>query len=168
MSQMQNVKMGTCSVTYGGDDLGVTKGDVYLHWKPDLYSVEVENYGRASLDKKVMGEIYSVTVPLAESTLENFKVAIPTLSKYANKATFGRKAGFSLLSLAKPLTLHPIDNEPEDLSDDITIYKATSVSLTPIPYSNTKLRVLLIEFEGLVDPTRTDGDLVGTIGDPTT
>ena len=100
MSDTRNVKLGVCSVIYDGVDLGYTKGGVEVEVQTGTKQVEVDQFGNSPINEYILSRSCMVTVPLAETTLENLVQIMPgaTLSQ-----TGGAKAsGTITLSTAAP------------------------------------------------------------------
>jgi hypothetical protein len=77
ISDTRNVKLGVCSVIYGGIDLGYTKGGVEVSVTTDTHKVELDQFGKSPINELVMGRECKVKVPLAETTLENMVRTMP-------------------------------------------------------------------------------------------
>ena len=165
MSDISNVKMGVCSVTFGTTALGHTKGGVTVTYEPDIHDITVDQYGSTPAEKVLIGQKLKATVPLAESSIANLAIAIPEGEAGAESIKIGGKVGLRLSDVAETLVLHPIANDSDDLSEDVVIYKAVVTNSIEIPFKVDEERVIELEFEGLVDETRDDGDMLGLIGD---
>jgi hypothetical protein len=76
-SKTQNVKMGVCQISFGGVDLGYTKGGVEVIVATESKAVMVDQFGNAPIDEIVVGRTCKVKVPLAETTLENLVRIMP-------------------------------------------------------------------------------------------
>ena len=53
MSDISNVKMGVCSVTFGTTALGHTKGGVTVTYEPDIHDITVDQYGSTPAEKNI-------------------------------------------------------------------------------------------------------------------
>ena len=86
----QNVKLGACHVKYGGVDLGLTKGGVEVEVSSDTYPVTVDQFGETVINEIIQKREVKVSVPLAETTLENMVNIMPgaTLVDTGTKAVF--------------------------------------------------------------------------------
>lgn len=172
MADVSNIRVGVCSVTFDGVDLGHTAGGVELTYSPEYLDIKVDLYGNTIVDKALIGEGFMAKVPLAEYTLENLKVAIAnatsTGSPSITKLTMGKKVGDLLSTLSGLLVLHPIANDASDLSEDIVIHKAVVHNEIPLSYKFDEQRVIAVEFVALIDESKSDGNYLGLIGDSTT
>lgn len=77
MSDTKNVKIGVCSVFFNGQDLGYTKGGVEVSVTTETHKVNVDQFGKTTINEFVMGREVSVKVPLAETTLDNLVRTMP-------------------------------------------------------------------------------------------
>lgn len=167
MSDISNVKMGVCSVTFGTTALGHTKGGVTVTYEPDIHDINVDQYGSSPAEKVLIGQKLRATVPLAETSIANLAIAIPEGEAGAESIKIGGNVGLRLSGEAETLVLHPIANDSDDLSEDVVIYKAIVTNSIDIPFKVDEERVVELEFEGIIDETRSDGDMLGLIGDST-
>jgi hypothetical protein len=77
MSDTKNVKLGVCRVYYGGVDLGYTQGGVQVTVKTDTHKVNIDQFGKSTVNEVIMSRDVSAKVPLAETTLENLVRIMP-------------------------------------------------------------------------------------------
>jgi hypothetical protein len=77
MSNTQNVKLGVCSIVFGGVDLGYTKGGVEVEVATETHEVMVDQFGNVPINEYIMGRTVTVKCPLAETTLENMVNVMP-------------------------------------------------------------------------------------------
>lgn len=77
MSDTKNVKLGVCQITLDGVDLGYTKGGVEVSVKTDTHKVNVDQFGKTTINELIMGRELMVKAPLAETTLENMVAIMP-------------------------------------------------------------------------------------------
>jgi len=159
------VKLGTCKVTVDGVDLGHTIGGAEVSYAPEYQETKVDDYA-AVAERWLTGEKLSAKVPLAQNTLENLNVAVThsTLNG-SDYLTIGSKAGKRSSENAMRVVLHPIANADNDLSADVTIFKAHVMNEITIPFKNDGEQIIEVEFGALVDEAAGDGALLGMIGD---
>lgn len=86
-SNTRNVKLGVCKVIYDGVDLGYTKGGVEVTVKTDTHKVNVDQFGKTSINEYIMGRDVMAKVPLAETTLENMVAIMPGATLTATGGT---------------------------------------------------------------------------------
>jgi hypothetical protein len=168
MTDITNVKVGACSVNFNNVDLGHTKGGVEISYEPVYHDVSVDKYGESVVEKYLMGEKWSVKVPLAELTIANLKVAMPqgTFAGAANaRLTLGHSAGTKATSSAAQLVLHPLNMGTR--ANDIVLHKAFVASTVDLKMKVDEENVFEVTFEALVDETKSDGNYLGLIGDST-
>jgi hypothetical protein len=168
MADVTNVKLGVCDVTFNDVALGHTKGGVTVTYEPTYHDVTVDAYGETVVDKRLLGERFYATVPLAEATLANLQVAIPEGTTSGSKLTIGSSVGDSLLDEAKELVLHPVENASDNLDDDVVMHKAVVSNTIELPYQNDGERIIEVEFTALLDESKSDGNYLGFLGDSTT
>jgi hypothetical protein len=77
MSDTKNVKLGVCTVTFDGVDLGYTKGGVEVEVQTETKQVTVDQFGTSPINEYIMGRSVMARVPLAETTLENLVRIMP-------------------------------------------------------------------------------------------
>ena len=76
-SDTRNVKLGVCLVTFGGVDLGYTKGGVEVTIATTTHEVEVDQFGNTPIDDVIIGRTCKAKVPLAETTVTNLARIMP-------------------------------------------------------------------------------------------
>ena len=76
-SSTKNVKLGVCQVIFDGVDLGYTQGGVEVSVKTDTHKVNVDQFGKTTINEYVMGREVTAKVPLAETTLDNMVAIMP-------------------------------------------------------------------------------------------
>lgn len=169
MGDITNVQVGVCSITFGGTDLGHTKGGVEVSYEPTQKDVTVDKYGETVVEQYLIGEKLTVKVPLAEYTIANLRRAMPqsTFAGAANsRITLGAAAGKKASDDALQLVLHPINEGTR--RHDIVLYKAIAVDQVVLPHKIDEEKVFEVTFMALLDETRSDGNYLGMIGDSTT
>jgi len=154
MTDVANVKLGVCDVTYGGSALGYTQGGCEFTYTPDWHETEVDQE-TGVVKLTLVSERCTARVPLAESTLNNLNIAIPTGTNTGTELQVGGKR----TATAQELVLTPIDG-----SESITIYKALCTSEITIGYTKDGERITECTFIGLVDTTKTEGNKLFKIG----
>ncbi len=88
-SNTENVKLGVCTATFDSADLGYTKGGVEVQVQTNTHEVTVDQMGETPIDEIITGRTVQVTIPMAETTLENLARVMPgsTLVTDGVKAT---------------------------------------------------------------------------------
>lgn len=169
MSDITNVQVGVCSVSFGGTDLGHTKGGVEVSYEPVYKDVMVDKFGETIVEQYLVGEKLTAKVPLAEYTIANLRRAMPqtTFAGSANsRITVGAAAGKKSTDDALQLVLHPVIEGTR--RHDIVFYKAIVASSVVLPHKMDEEKIVEVEFTALLDETRSDGNYLGLIGDSTT
>lgn len=168
MADVTKVKVGVCSVTYNGVDLGHTVGGVEIVYQPTHHDVIVDKYGQTIVEKVLTGEQFQAKVPLAEYTIANLKNAIPQgqFQGAANaRVHVGKSSGASARAVAAQLVLHPINEQTKAL--DIVFHKAYVASQIQLDHKIDTTRTIEVLFEALLDETKSDNNYLGFIGDST-
>ncbi len=157
-SNTKNVKLGVCSVTYGGVNLGFTKGGVEVAVETNTHEVTVDQMGETPINEYITSRTCTVTVPLAETTIENLVKIMPGATLVTDATDDKKKhvivptgVGSSLLAIAQELVLHPIANADEDKSDDFTIMKAATPGAMSYSYKLDEERIFSCEFKAYAD-----------------
>lgn len=76
-SSTRNVKIGVCQTFYGGLDLGYTQGGVEVTVKTETHKVNIDQFGKTTINEYLLGRDVMAKVPLAESTLRNLVATMP-------------------------------------------------------------------------------------------
>lgn len=161
-----SIQLGVCSVTYKGVDLGHTIGGVTVTYTPTYHETKVDKYGESVVEKFLVGERMSAKVNLAEFTLSNLQVAINQSTLQGDDSvSVGSNAGKKASVNAGLLVLHPLNAGTGVRDYDVSIYKAVVTNELTIEHKNDGEKVLPVEFDGLIDENRSDGNMLGFIGD---
>lgn len=159
----KNVKLGVCKVFYDGVDLGFTKGGVEVTVETETHEVTVDQYGNTPINEYIMGRTVSVSVPLAETTLDNLVKIMPG-AKLVTDAGSSKKSvlvptgiGANLIDFAKELILVPKSVGGElDYSDAVRIPKAATPGAMTFAYRLDEERIFNCNFKGY--PAEENGD----------
>lgn len=166
MADATKIQLGPCSVTYKGVDLGHTIGGVTVTYTPEYYETKVDKFGSSVVEKFLTGERLMAECNLAEFTLANLEVAIAKGTQVADDSvSIGSVAGKRASETAGLLVLHPLALAASDRNSDVAIYKAVVTGELKLEHKNDGEKVLPVQFDGLVDENRSDGNLLGFIGD---
>lgn len=167
MADATKIQLGVCSVTYKGTDLGHTIGGVTVAYKPSFHKTKVDKYGESVVEQFLIGEELTAKLSLAEFTIANLLAAINQGNAQADDAvSVGSYAGKRASANAGLLVLHPLNSPASDTRQfDVSIYKAIPTGDLEIEHKNDGEKVLPVEFEGLIDENRADGNMLGFIGD---
>lgn len=167
-SDTKNVKLGVCTITYAGVDLGYTQGGVQVSVKTDTHKVNIDQFGKTTVNELIMSRDVSVKVPLAETTLENLVEIMPGATLVTDATTQAKSVdvnvgiGVDLLSIAKELRLHPVSKAANDYSEDFVIPLAATSGALDFSYDVEKERLYSVDFTGYPDPVTKKLFSVGT------
>lgn len=79
-SSTKNVKLGVCQVFFGGVDLGYTQGGVEVSVTTETHKVNIDQFGKTTINEYIMGREVMAKVPMAETTLQNMVAVMPGAS----------------------------------------------------------------------------------------
>lgn len=154
----QNIRLGTCSITFDGNDLGYTMGGVEVEVTTNTHETKVDQFGDVVANEFIQGRNIMVRLPLAEVTLDAMVRIMPGATKITDatdatsiKVEVKTGIGTSLLTTAKKLVLHPIDLAVSDKSEDLTIPLANTAGAMQFAYKYDEERVFNCEFKGYPD-----------------
>lgn len=171
-SDTKNVKLGVCSISFGGTDLGYTKGGVEVEVSTNTHKVTVDQFGDTEINEYIMGRTAKVRCPLAETTLENLVEIMPGATLVTDGTDPNKKrvdtvvgVGTSLLDLAQTLVLHPIANAADEKNDDFTLPKAATAGAISFAFKLDEERIFNVEFTGY--PDTSNNDMLFQVGDDT-
>lgn len=166
MADATKIQLGPCSVTYKGRDMGHTIGGVTVTYSPDYYKSKVDKFGSSTVESFLVGEQLTAECNLAEFTLANLQDAINQSTLQGDDSvSVGSNAGKKASANAGLLVLHPLAAGSGVRDYDVSIYKAVIVSELTIEHKTDGEKVIPCMFEGLVDENRSDGNMLGFIGD---
>lgn len=158
-SDTKNVKLGVCKVFFDDKDLGYTQGGVEVAVKTDTHKVNVDQFGKTTINEYIMGRDVTVKVPLAETTLENLVAIMPgatlvtdTIDPTKKYVEVTNGVGTDLLSIAKELRLHPKGLPDTDTSEDFVIPMAATAGGLTFAYKLENERIFNCDFTGYPDP----------------
>lgn len=153
-----NVKLGVCKVTFGGENLGYTKGGVEVQVETESHVVSVDQLGTTPIGEYITGRSVTVRCPLAETTLDHLVAIMPGATKVSDVgppatayAEVETGVGTDLRTIAKVLRLHPISLVDTDKSEDFIIPLAQTTGALNYAYKLDEERVFNVEFKGYAD-----------------
>jgi hypothetical protein len=158
-SDTKNVKLGVCKVFFNNEDLGYTQGGVEVEVKTDTHKVNVDQFGKTTINEYIMGREVTVKVPLAETTLDNLVAIMPGAKMVVDSADPTKRhvevtngVGTDLLTMAKELRLHPKSLADTDKSEDFVIPLAATPGGLKFAYKLENERIFDCDFTGYPDP----------------
>lgn len=157
-----HVKLGVCKVSFGGENLGFTKGGVEVQVTTDSHVVSVDQLGSTPIAEYITGRNCSVKVPLAETDIDHLVAIMPGATKITDTTTpigdgiyaeVTTGVGTDLRTIAKVLRLHPISLPDTDKSEDFIIPLAATTGALNFSYKLDDERVFNVEFKAYADDT---------------
>lgn len=171
-SNPNNIKLGTCRISYDGVDLGLTAGGVEVTVGTTTHETKVDQYGDTVVNEFVTGRSCTVIAPLVETTIDNLIKIMPGATKVVDGSDLTKirvdvrsGVGISLRHGAKELVLHPIALPDTDVSEDFIVPIAGVAGALNFAYKLDQERVFNTEFKAYPDHAK-DG-LLFQIGDKT-
>jgi hypothetical protein len=123
-SDTKNVKLGACSISFGGNDLGYTQGGSQVTVKTDTHEVNVDQFGKSIINETITARSVSVKTQLAETTLQNLVATMPGASlTTAGGAAASGSIGVSAVAAA---------NDTLTVNGTVFTFKAAVASATDI------------------------------------
>jgi hypothetical protein len=172
MANAENIKLGTCKITYGGVDLGLTAGGVEVEVATTTHETKVDQLGESVVNEFITGRTVMAKCPLVETTIDNLVNIMPGATKVIDgsdstliRVDVGTSVGVSLLENAQELILHPISLADADVSEDFIIPLAGVAGALSFAYKLDQERTYVAEFKGY--PDTANGGLLFQIGDKT-
>lgn len=163
-----NISVSPVRISYDGIDLGAVEGDVTVSIEKPNAEIKVAQYGDSVIDLVNKGTLIKIKARLMEVTAANLKHLFPAAFKVGSSGMyFASNVGYKLSAYAKPLIIHPLDRADADLSRDIKLYKAVSMSPAEIPYGPEVVTGFEIEWMALPDFTSGAQARFAYFGDPT-
>lgn len=167
----ENVQLGSCSVVFGGTDLGLTKGGVEVSVSTNTHKVVVDQFGQTEINEYIMGRTCTVKVPMAESDLTLLAAVIPGATLVTDGTTSSKKKltvphgqGVSLRTFADELKLHPIALSSGEKNQDFTVPIAAPKGEFQFAFKIDEEKVYSVDFMGYPDLTT---GVLYVIGDTT-
>lgn len=162
----EDLDLGPCQVNFGVADaevdLGRTEGGVRVAFATDVADLMSDQWGTQPEDQVITGQGARITVPLAEYTLENLRIALNQDLLFDELIEGGRLVGTKMRSLAYSLLLKKyVDGAvSQDDLDYMRFPKAAPVGNPEILFSKDSQRIIEIEFIAFPD----DDDILYFIG----
>lgn len=119
-SSTRNVKIGVCQTFFGGLDLGYTQGGVEVTVKTDTHKVNIDQFGKTTINEYLLGRDVMAKVPLAESTLVNLVATMPG----ATLTTVGGQAASGTITV----TTQPTANQTITIAGVTVTFKAAGAA----------------------------------------
>lgn len=167
------IKLGPCKLTYGDGQNGVvidkTSGGVNLKIEPEKLDVTIDQYGNTPYDHRIIGWNVVAEVPIADTDYEMLKGVMTFLEEITDgtkKKLVDRKLGTSMRAFAKPLLLHPLENDDNDHSDDVELKLAAIENEVELGYNSEGIRILQANFRAYPVGNATKKENYISIGDP--
>lgn len=149
---VDNIELGPCNVTFGGTDLGLTKGGVEVEFSTEVAQITADQFGDTILDDVIRGRNVMVRVPMTERDLEKLAAVFPEttlVGSTTKRLVFNDGVGTSLRALADELILKP--KGAGDDTKNVTIPLAMAKGDMSFAFKHDEQRVYQVEFTGYVN-----------------
>lgn len=168
MANIQNVRMGVCSLNWKTQDLGHTLEGVDLTFDRKFQDLKVDKYGESPVDSALVGTGLKISTKVAEPVVSLIQRILPegafNTGGQGSNIGFAAGEGTTMRQFAGLLTLHPLSKALTDLSEDVNVYLAFPSQALKLNYQVSGQRVYTLEFTALVDEEYTSGRRLGHIG----
>ena len=159
------IETGPSKVTYKTVACGHTMEGVKFSVTPDLRERRVDEYGTHLVDLIHQGDNVEVKTTFAEKSLTVLQTVYQMSYGAINSTTIGigRLPGNKATSRSGVLLLHPLDGS--STTDDVTFFNAAVSAAGEVNFGTvTADRVFECTFRMMIDESKSDGQLIGTIG----
>lgn len=160
-----NVLGGPGKVQLATTDIGHTQGGITVTITPQNRAVNVDEFGSSACNLRHTGDEVRVTAPFAEWTADVIAEVYDPGSDQLSGGSgtgymgVGRSGGF--IYTAQALDVIPL--LATEVAKKVSIFRAVAVGELGINFSNDSDRIFSVEFMGLVDESKTDGEMIGKI-----
>lgn len=149
---VENVKLGVCTLTYDGVDLGLTKGGVEVEVSTDTHEVTVDQFGKTPISEYLTGRSCMVKAPLAETTLDNLIAIMPgaeAVGSPTERVDVKVGIGTNLRDIAAELIITPVG--VVDGSQDFIVPLAATPGGIQFAYKLEEERIFMADFKAYPD-----------------
>ena len=140
------VKIGACSVSFDGVDMGYTTGGVQLRVSMNVEENSLLDKPPSSYDPIAVGYSVEAVCPFAETALATLSPMTPGSTTAGNTLTLKNVVGTRLRQHARPLVLTTLDG-----SQIITLPLAIPIVEANYSFTLNNVRVSNVRFMGLYD-----------------
>ena len=160
---VQNITVEPARVSWDGDDIGLTDGDIEIAFEEQVEEVLAQQTGTNVLSEIRTGkQIEAITINIQETTGERLKKFFaasggsftPDEQEATEVAGWGFSKDFTQVTAqAKSLILHPVVKDAGDLSRDMRFWLAYP-DLDSIMYSGETRQMLSVSFKIFPDMSK--------------
>jgi len=150
---VENIKIGACAVSFGGIDLGYTKGGVIVNIESS--SEPTDEIGLPRHYDYYISEVgITVNCPLSENTIENIGMTFPWATDNSGVLSIGDNSHSKLRQHAKELKITPLSDDYE-----VIVPMAVPTSTVTLQYTHDSERLIDVTFRALT-ASSTDTTLI--------
>lgn len=144
--------LGPCTLTFGGVELGETRGDVIFRYTEETRPINEDSKGVSPIDEIHVGMNCEVEVPMTRVTLQQLATVIPSATVVGSKLTVKSAVGSQMADSANVLVLKPlVGGVASAASKWLTVVKAAPKVDLEITFNNDGQRVYKVLFKGFVN-----------------
>lgn len=145
------IKLGAAWVTFGGTDLGFTKGGITFTMDTTVYEILVDQEGTSPVAATILGRRVTVDVPMAQSDYEVLESIVPESVWTAGTGTLEIASGLgaNLMTFAEELVI----TSKQDANEKVIVYKAIPVGSLRATFLPDGERIWPVQFIGLIPET---------------
>ena len=168
MANIQNLRIGPCSLNWKTQDLGHTLGGIKLTFERKFTDLKVDKYGDTPVDAALTATSLKVVLKVAEPVVTLIQRILPegafNTGGQGSNVGFAAGEGATMRQYSGLLVLHPLSKAPTDTSEDVSIYMAYPSGNHVLNYDVNNQKVYELEMAALVDEEFTAGRRLGHIG----
>lgn len=164
MSDATKVECSPASVLIDDADMGHTQGGVELKVSPKSRARNVDAYQDSAVDLIHQGDEVKATLPMAEFTAAVLQAAYSPGNDQTGGMTnkfmgIGRSAGFVYPDV--DLKIVPLLSGQS--AHKVHLYRAVAMGDFSLNFAAKDDRIFKVDYQGLVDESQDDGQLIGAI-----
>lgn len=171
MANIQNLRIGPCSLNWKTQDLGHTLGGIKLTFERKFTELKVDKYGDSPVDAALTATTLKVSFKVAEPVVSLIQRILPegafNSGGQGSQVGFAAGEGATMRQYAGLLVLHPLAKAATDTSEDVNIYLAYPSGNNELNYDVNNQKAYTLEMSALVDEEYTAGRRLGHIGNAT-
>lgn len=146
----ENFHIGAGSLTVGGEDVGHTTPEgIVVTVEPNVHIHQSGRWGTTGVKASIIGYEVTLTITMAETTLNNLQTAIAGATTGGNNVEIGGEAGTEITGAEIVLT-------PYDGTESWTFKNAVPTGSIEVAYQVENERVYQATFTALVDEDESD------------
>ena len=160
-SDVDQVLGGPADFTVAATSIGHTQGGITCTVSPQNRPVTVDQFGVSECNIRHTGDEFRANVPFAEWTATALgEIYNPGRDQLTGSSSpylgIGRSAGY----IYTPAECQIVPHLTADAGKKVVIYRGVPIGDVELAFNNDDDRIMEVEFAGLVDESKTDGELI--------